>query len=101
MTVCKVGFDLGLFTVADRFDQQVTQRSALKLELAEHIENLAAKRLPRLFEFLQQLAINISLARIVGQQIPQVADLGLADTMDTSKTLFQAVGIPRQVIVNH
>ena len=38
--------DLGLVAVADRLDQQVAQRPALELELAEHVEDLAAERLP-------------------------------------------------------
>ena len=75
--------------------------SPLELELAEHVEDLAAERLARLLELLQQLAVDIALARLVGHQVPQVADLGLADAVDAAEPLLEAVGVPRQVVVDH
>jgi hypothetical protein len=42
-----------LVAVADRLNHQVTQRFAIKLELAKHIEDLPTKRLPGLFELFQ------------------------------------------------
>ena len=34
-------------------------------------------------------------------QVPQVADLGLADAVDATKSLLQPVRVPGQVIVDH
>ena len=70
-------------------------------QLAEHVEHLAAQRLARLFELVQQRAVDIALAGVVGDQIPQVADFGLADAMDAAKTLFEPVGVPGQVVIDH
>ena len=36
--------NLGLVAVADRFDEEVAQRPAVELEVAEHVEDLAAQR---------------------------------------------------------
>jgi hypothetical protein len=74
---------------------------ALELELAEHVEDLAAQRLARLFELFQQLAVDVALAGLVGHQVPQVADLGLADAVDAAEALLEPVGVPRQVVVDH
>jgi hypothetical protein len=97
----EVGFDLGLFTVADGLDQQFAQRLALELEFAEHVEDLTAERLARLFELFQQLAVDVAFAGFVGDQVPQVAGLGLADPVDTAEALFEPVGVPRQVVIDH
>jgi hypothetical protein len=70
-------------------------------ELAKHIEDLTAQRLPRLFELFQQLAIDVALARFFGHQVPEVADLGLADAVDAAEALLQPVRVPRQVVVDH
>jgi hypothetical protein len=97
----EVRLDLGLFAMADGFDQQFAQRPALELELAEHVEDLAAERLARLFQLFQQLAVDVALAGLVGDQVPQVADLGLADAVDAAEALFEPVRVPRQVVVDH
>ena len=54
-----------------------------------------------LLQLLQQLAIDIALAGLLGDQVPQVADLGLADAVDAAEALLDAVGVPRQVVVDH
>ena len=90
-----------LFAVADGLDQQIAQRFALELELAKDIEHLAAQRLARLLQLFQQLPIDIALAGLLGHQVPEMADFGLADAVDAAKALFDAVGVPRQVVVHH
>ena len=97
----EVGLYLGLFAVTDSLDQQLAQRLAFELELAENVEHLAAQRLARLLKFFQQLAVDIAFTGFLCHQIPQVAHLGLADTMDATEALFQAVRVPRQVVVDH
>ena len=97
----QVGPDLGAFAEADGLDQQIAQRLALELELAEHVEYLAAQGLASLLELFQQPAINIALAGLFGHQVPQMAHLGLADAVNAAEALLDAVGIPRQVVVHH
>ena len=97
----QAGAHLGLVAVADGLDQQFAQRTPLELELAEHVEDLAAERLARLFELLQQPAIDVAFAGLVRHQVPEVADLGLADAVDAAEALLEAVGVPRQVVVDH
>ena len=38
----ETGADIGLLSVADRFDEKVSEGAAFELQLAEDIENLAA-----------------------------------------------------------
>ena len=64
--LCQPRPHLGPFAVADRLDQQVAQGLALKLEFAQHVEHLSAQRLSRLFQFLQQRAIDIALTGLFG-----------------------------------
>ena len=93
--------DLGALAVTDGLDQQLTQGFALKLEFAEHVEYLSPQGLPGLFDLFQQFEINIALAGLLGHQVPQMADFGLPDTVNTTEALFQAVGVPGQVVVDH
>ena len=85
----QAGTHLGLIAVADRLDQQVTQRFALELELAEHVEHLAAEGLAGLLQLLQQLAIDVAFAGLFGHQVPQVAHFGLTDAVDAAETLLE------------
>ena len=101
-THCReAGTHFGLVAVADGLDQQIAQRLALELELAEHVEDLAAEGLAGLLQLLQQLAVDIAFAGFLGHQVPEVADFGLADAVDAAEALLDAVGVPRQVVVDH
>ena len=88
----QAGAHLGLVAVADGLDQQLAQRPALELELAEHVEDLAAERLAGLLQLLQQRAIDVALAGLLGDQVPEVADLGLADAVDAAEALLERLG---------
>ena len=96
----QLGLRLRPVAVADRIDQEVAQRLALE-QFAEHVVDLAAKRLARLLQLLQQAAIDLALARVGGAEVPKVADLGLADAMDAAEPLLQPVRVPGQVVVDH
>ena len=61
---------LRLFAVADGVEQQVAQGLPLELQLPEHVEHLAAERLPGLFQLLQQPPVDVAFAGLVGDQIP-------------------------------
>ena len=97
----QLGAHVGLLAVADGLDQQVAQRAAVELQFAEHVENLAAERLAGLLQLFEQALVDVALARVGGDQVPEVADLGLADAVDAAEALFEAVGVPGQVVVDH
>ena len=92
--------DLGLLAVADCLDQQVAQRLLLE-QLAEDAVDPAAERLARCLELLQEAVVDGALAGLAGEQVPEVADLGLADAVDAAEALLDAIGVPGQVIVDH
>ena len=96
----QLGLLLRPIAVADRIDQQVAQRLALE-QLAEHVIDLAAERGARLFQLFQQAAIDLAFARVGGAEVPEVADLGLADAVDAAEALLHPVRVPRQVVVDH
>ena len=92
---------LRLLAVADGVEQQLAQRPSFELQLAEHVEDLAAECLPGLFQLLEQPPVDVALAGLVGDQVPQVADLRLADAVDAAEALLQSVRVPGQVVVDH
>jgi hypothetical protein len=90
-----------LIAVAYRVDQQFANRAPFELHFAEHIEYLAAERIARLRELLEQLAVDVALARLLGDEVPQMADLGLADAVNTPETLLEPIRVPGQIVVDH
>ncbi|GBD06134.1 hypothetical protein HRbin20_01736 [bacterium HR20] len=94
-------FDFGPFAVADCLDEQVAERPALELQFAQHVEDLATEGGASLFELLEQSVVNVALASLDCHHVPQVAGFGLADTVDAAKALFDTVGVPGQVVVDH
>jgi hypothetical protein len=92
---------LRLFAVADGFNQQFTQRTPLELQLPENIEDLATQRLSRLLQLLEQRPVDLSLSGAFCDQIPEVAHFSLADAVDATESLLNAIRIPWQVVVDH
>ena len=92
--------DLRLLAVADRLDQEVAQGLLLE-QLAEDVVDPAAERLARRLELLQEAGVDVALAGLVRDQVPEVADLGLADAVDAAEALLEAVRVPGQVVVDH
>ena len=86
--------------VLDRLQQQVAQRG-LGERLAEDVEDLAAVGLALLVDLLQQAGEDLALAGVGGDEVPEPADLLLADAVDAAEALLDAVGVPRQVVVDH
>ena len=43
----------------------------------------------------------VAFARLVGHQIPQMADFGLSDAVDAAEPLLKAVRVPGEVVVDH
>src|SRR5581483_8575554 len=44
---------------------------------------------------------DFAFARLRSHQIPEMADLCLPNAMNAAKTLLQAIGIPRKIIIDH
>ena len=93
--------DLRLVAVADRFDQEVAERGVLEDLVAEHVEDATAECLRLLGQLAQQALEDLTLARLGRDEVPHVADLGLADAVDSPEPLLDPVRIPRQVVVDH
>ena len=89
------------FPVPDRVDQQIAQGFSVEMQPSEYVEHLPAEGFPRVVQFLEQGAVHIAFPRVGGDQIPQMAHLRLADSVDASEALFQPVGIPGQVVIDH
>ena len=98
---CKPGLDLWALTVPDCLNEEIAEWLTFELHLAQHVEHLTAECLPCLVELFQQCQVDIALARLLRDQIPEVADLGLPDAVDAPKSLFETVGVPGQVVVDH
>src|SRR5208283_5584915 len=45
--------------------------------------------------------VNFSLTGVLGHQVPEMANFGLADAVDATEPLFQPVGVPGKVVVDH
>ena len=89
-----------LVAVSDRLEKQVLKARLLE-DLAEDIEDAAFERFALYFDLFQQAMIDITLARFLSHEIPKMTHLLLTDAVDTAKPLFEAIGIPRQVVVDH
>src|SRR5205823_4854970 len=66
-----------------------------------HIIDLPAECLACLVQLVEQGAVDLALAGFIGDEVPKVADLALTDTMDAAEPLFDAVGVPWQIVVHH
>ena len=91
---------LGPLAVADGVDEQLPQGLAPE-RLTEHVEDLIAERPALLLELLEQPLEDLALPGVVGDEVPEVADLLLADAVDAPEPLLDPVGVPWQVVVDH
>ena len=94
------GLDLGPLAVADGVHQQVAHPGPLE-EASEHVVDPSAQGGAGGLQLLEQPAVDLPLARVLRDEAPQVADLGLADAVDAPEALLQAVRVPGQVVVDH
>jgi hypothetical protein len=70
-------------------------------ELTEDVEDLPLQRAARLLQLVEERLIDLALARLGGDEVPQVTDLWLADAMDAAEALLEPIGVPREVVVDH
>ena len=68
---------------------------------AKNVEDAAIERVALDTEFFKKPEKHITFAGFLGDKIPEMADFLLADAVDASEALFEAVWIPRQVVVHH
>ena len=66
-----------------------------------NVEDLATQSFAGLLQLGKQRVVNIPFASFLGNQIPEVANLGLTDSVDSPESLLDPVGIPRQVVIHH
>src|SRR5581483_1979994 len=83
--------NLGLVSIADRLDQQLA-KGPLVEHLPENVEHLAAQSSSLGFQLSEQGQEDLPFAGAVGDQVPHVADLGLANAVDAPKPLLDPVG---------
>ena len=86
--------------VPDRGHQHVAQ-GALSEHLSQDVEYLAPEGLTGNLQLLQQAAVDLALAGVVGDEVPHMTLLGLTDPVDTSEALLKAVRVPGEVVVDH
>jgi len=92
--------DLRLVAVADRVEEQRLEAGPLE-DLAEDVEDATLERVALDPQLLQQPEVDVALARLPRHEVPEVADLVLADAVDPPEALLEAVGVPGQVVVDH
>src|SRR5690606_12328307 len=92
--------DLRVVPVPHRLDQQVAERVVLERP-PEDVEDLALVRPGLLLQLGQQPEVDLALPGVPRHALPEVAHLGLADPVEAAQTLLDAVGVPREVVVDH
>ena len=60
-----------------------------------------AQGFARGFQLFQQATIDLAFAGVGRDEVPEMADLGLADPVDTAEPLLDLVRVPGQVVVDH
>ncbi len=68
---------------------------------SEDVKDSITERFALTCQFLEELSEDVAFARVEREEIPEMADFCLADPVDASEALFDAVRVPRQVIVCH
>ena len=96
----QLGAHLGAVAVADGLHEQLLEAHAFE-HIAEDIEDATLQGVALDLQLLQQSVVNVAFAGLLGDEVPEVADLGLADAVNTAEALFEAVGVPGQVVVDH
>src|SRR5690606_24106126 len=86
--------------VADGLDQQILEAPLLK-DFTEDVEYAAAESLAFDFQFVEQALEYVAFTGFRGHHVPQVADFGLTDAVDTAEALLKAVGVPGQIVIDH
>ena len=97
----EAGLHGGVTAVAHGFDEQFAQGAVVERDLAEYVEDLASQRLLLLLQFFKEFFEDLAFAGLGGDEVPEPAVLGLSYAVDSAEALFEAIWVPRQVIVHH
>ena len=89
-----------LVAVADRLHEQVLEARLLE-DFAQDVEYTALQSLAFDLQLLQQAVVNVAFTRFFCHEVPEVANLGLTDAVNTTETLLQPVRIPGQIVIDH
>ena len=91
----KILDELNIKEIGDELMELVDQYNKDKILINfENVEYLSSECLSSLFEFFKQPPVNIPFAGFLGYQVPQMTDLSLPDSVDTTKALFNSIGVP-------
>ena len=74
--------------ITDSLDHQITQRALIEEHFSQDIEDLTTQGLTLFFQLLEQSMKNFAFACVQSDQIPEVANLCLTNTVNTPKTLL-------------
>ena len=96
----KASLDLRPLAVTNGLHEQVAHLGLPK-QPPQHVVDPSAEGRAGSFQLFEQPGVNLTFARVLRDEIPQMADFGLTNAMDAPKPLLQAVWIPRQVVVDH
>src|SRR5260370_4540771 len=84
------------------FTQHIFQADLVeRQQLTNHVENTVAQLSPDLFQLAEETVENGSLDGIRRDKIEDIDIRTLPDTRNAPHTLFQPVGVPGNVVVNH
>ena len=89
-----------LLVLADGEDEQVLEAD-VHLRVAEDVVHLVPVHATLLLDLLEEPLEDHSFACLMCDEVPKVARQWLADAVDTTEPLLDAVGVPRKVVVHH
>ena len=92
--------DLRVIAVANGVDEKVFEAALLE-HFSQDVEHAAAQGGALNFQLLEKSLEDIAFPGLCSHHVPEVADLRLADTVDTAKPLLQTIRIPRKVVIDH
>ena len=92
--------DFVFFSILNGLKQKIFQGTFFK-QFAEHIIDTAAQGFAGSLKFFQEAGIDFSLAGVFSDKIPKMADLNLTNPVNASEALFNFIGIPGQIVVDH
>jgi hypothetical protein len=93
--------NLGTVAQANGLDQELSKWSVVERQLSQDVEDFAAERLGLPRELLEQSVVDVAFARLMRDQTPEVTHLCLADAVDPAESLFEAIRVPREIVIHH
>ncbi|MBR3688718.1 MAG: hypothetical protein IKL85_06565, partial [Lentisphaeria bacterium] len=88
------------FSLANGLNQQFFEGNIVE-SIAQNVENTATKGVTLNIQLLEQGLEDFTLAGFVRDHVPEMTSFRLTDTVNTTETLFQAIRVPWEVVVDH